>query len=1363
VPELRNSADPRLVQLLAELPGFGVPVQPDDYARIGAVLPPTRTPGPQTFEHTLTALLAKDAGQRRILAREIARRFRADFEAAEAEAAAAHSPTTRTREGDRNASGADSTAIDLEAHDDTLAVDPEIRPRVFRNALLIVLGALALIGVLAAVSLPPGPSPESPGKPAPPITTLEQAKPQPLPEVPIDTFNTWVPVVERASSAPPAPWWSAALLIPVSVAGLGWLVARGRDLSCPPTAADRYRLIPGTRQRRLLWSADDHRLPPPLDRAQRRELVWGVQHFTEDRPTRTIDLPATVDASARLARLEVRFAAARRLREVWLWRDQRPDDDQADALIDQVHRELTRAGILPRHGQFTGVPDPVRVDVDPEGRGRTRGRRVATPDLDGEAREALVAILTDGRGLTSALQAGGASATQARRALQALRSWPRCCLVDCSDTPRGLSRLAARFGLVCIRPEQLTAWLAERPAVAPAEAAGIAPDTDALLWAACQVLPAPPLSATGAQALALRDRLGLPSTWRLPSRDAAPAGFDADERHDLLRRLGRQVWQGGAEGDWRQRLDEALDFWDDTLMRLAETRGALAGTGPGPAWQDGLADHRLRLECACLALWCRADARAADGRPRLAAAVKDLYDLDRLYAEHATQPDAETRRADLRQRLAELSAIDLAGIPAPHGPPDSTAPGDGRILLPWRTIDLPELPGEAAGTTLARLFALGFAGAEPARERSGLKLGIEQHLARGLLGGIALASLLALAWQPALPVPQIREVWDRRIDAEAKALFRTLSDGPRFVTTQGEQRLVVASRKVAEAWPARPGDRFTVHWCWTGAEPPGTGNDSPCRALWQAPDHWTRHNALSTPSGVRHDGTDSTVLLRAGSLAEPIRACADDWPGLSVAVIAADAWPPADEDPGDSAPARRLAIQLLDNGAVDLAIIGPDWAREARALAEHWSFVADSQWLFFTRSGHEQENATARSFLAAKPALGKHQGRLVADYDALAELIAKRRARPQDPIESDRAAWSRALGAAAGGLQVAGPGSGIATGIFASITGNPRLWVRPPVATRRLSGGVPMDFVQVCPGTFTMGATGLAARRVPALIAGVLGVSTKYIGPETDLKKLILSALKRDSGVAQDQAVTSYRNRIRKALDEAFGVSVSDADWQAAGDVRALIDRYTGVIETPDERPAHPVLLKGFGIARTETTRAQLGAIKPDAEASLDRSKLPAASLDWQASREVCKAIAADLPSEAQWEYAARGGSRTAWSWGDDASVAGDYAWFSGNSDNRSQAVGQKASNPLGLSDMHGNLWEWALDCYDGNAYTKAQDRLGVGSPADSPACRLRVLRGGAFDHEPRDLRSAVRYRLEPEYRFNVLGFRCVRSGAPGP
>jgi formylglycine-generating enzyme required for sulfatase activity len=77
---------------------------------------------------------------------------------------------------------------------------------------------------------------------------------------------------------------------------------------------------------------------------------------------------------------------------------------------------------------------------------------------------------------------------------------------------------------------------------------------------------------------------------------------------------------------------------------------------------------------------------------------------------------------------------------------------------------------------------------------------------------------------------------------------------------------------------------------------------------------------------------------------------------------------------------------------------------------------------------------------------------------------------------------------------------------------------------------------------------------------------------------------------------------------------------------------------------------------------------------------------------------------------------------------------------------------------MHGNVWEWVRDCYDANAYRDRGPYLTASPQEDSIGCGRRVLRGGSFDHGPRDLRSAVRYWLEPGLRYDNIGFRCVRG-----
>ena len=131
------------------------------------------------------------------------------------------------------------------------------------------------------------------------------------------------------------------------------------------------------------------------------------------------------------------------------------------------------------------------------------------------------------------------------------------------------------------------------------------------------------------------------------------------------------------------------------------------------------------------------------------------------------------------------------------------------------------------------------------------------------------------------------------------------------------------------------------------------------------------------------------------------------------------------------------------------------------------------------------------------------------------------------------------------------------------------------------------------------------------------------------------------------------------------------------------------------------------------------------------------------------------LPSEAEWEFAARAGTITEWSFGNDESKLGNYAWHSGNSWGKTQEVGQKLPNAFGLFDMHGNVWEFVQDCWHENY---------VGAPADGSAWTAdcshnnRVLRGSFLDFIPPFLRSAFRSYFAPVTRANIGGFRLARD-----
>jgi formylglycine-generating enzyme required for sulfatase activity len=130
------------------------------------------------------------------------------------------------------------------------------------------------------------------------------------------------------------------------------------------------------------------------------------------------------------------------------------------------------------------------------------------------------------------------------------------------------------------------------------------------------------------------------------------------------------------------------------------------------------------------------------------------------------------------------------------------------------------------------------------------------------------------------------------------------------------------------------------------------------------------------------------------------------------------------------------------------------------------------------------------------------------------------------------------------------------------------------------------------------------------------------------------------------------------------------------------------------------------------------------------------------------------LPTEAEWEYACRAGTKTRYSFGDGAGSLAEYAWYEGSSQSRTHPVGKKQPNPFGLFDMHGNVWEWCWDGYDANRYT----RPATHDPRGADGVRPHVNRGGGWRSNPRIARSANRDRNDAGFRSDNLGFRLARS-----
>ena len=184
-----------------------------------------------------------------------------------------------------------------------------------------------------------------------------------------------------------------------------------------------------------------------------------------------------------------------------------------------------------------------------------------------------------------------------------------------------------------------------------------------------------------------------------------------------------------------------------------------------------------------------------------------------------------------------------------------------------------------------------------------------------------------------------------------------------------------------------------------------------------------------------------------------------------------------------------------------------------------------------------------------------------------------------------------------------------------------------------------------------------------------------------------------------------------------------------------------------------------------------------DMSFGMGKEGYPAISMTHHAASKYCQWLSAKtghfyrLPTEAEWEYAARAGTDTPWSFGADEAAIDDFAWHSGNSGRKSQPVGQKKPNRWGLHDMHGSVWEWTLDQYDPDGYKTLLDQI-VDPWAKPTAEYPRVVRGGSWNDDPTKLRSAARRgsdrdwkMMDPQFPQSIwyhtnalwLGFRIVR------
>jgi hypothetical protein len=147
---------------------------------------------------------------------------------------------------------------------------------------------------------------------------------------------------------------------------------------------------------------------------------------------------------------------------------------------------------------------------------------------------------------------------------------------------------------------------------------------------------------------------------------------------------------------------------------------------------------------------------------------------------------------------------------------------------------------------------------------------------------------------------------------------------------------------------------------------------------------------------------------------------------------------------------------------------------------------------------------------------------------------------------------------------------------------------------------------------------------------------------------------------------------------------------------------------------------------------------------------LPVDRVTWEEAESFCRETGGRLPTEAEWEYAARAGNATSFYWGSEP--PGDYAWYRDNSDNRTQKVGLKKPNPWGLHDMAGNVFEWVQDWY--GDYNSAD----LDHPKGPAAGTAKVIRGASWYSESGSLSLTARYNNRPGFRNFKVGFRCAKD-----
>ena len=204
----------------------------------------------------------------------------------------------------------------------------------------------------------------------------------------------------------------------------------------------------------------------------------------------------------------------------------------------------------------------------------------------------------------------------------------------------------------------------------------------------------------------------------------------------------------------------------------------------------------------------------------------------------------------------------------------------------------------------------------------------------------------------------------------------------------------------------------------------------------------------------------------------------------------------------------------------------------------------------------------------------------------------------------------------------------------------------------------------------------------------------------------------------------------------------------------------TSEMENPydDEKPTHQVTLSSYYIGETEVTQALWKAVMGSNPSAFKGDNLPVEKVSWNDCQTFISKLNAltgkrfRLPTEAEWEFAARGGNQSRHTQYSGSSRIDDVAWYDGNSGSKTHPVKTQQPNELGIYDMSGNVYEWCQDWYGSYSSYAQTDPTGAGSGS------YRVIRGGSWYGSPRYCSSSNRVCITPGYLINDLGLRLVLS-----